>query len=385
MAYRELRNFCETMRALGYPRIVSMENFRTPNFELVADLLYWLATRYDPDHGISGEIEEERDRIEFMKNVASFFLSRVRLRLNLRKLYQADSTAVGELLKVAQLLYRAQHTSSVDEEESVLDFGVSSKLAALKTAKSLASEITSCGAKLFDLLTREPVLREAREKATAFLDSITRDLGSTAEQDYIKRCIREIISEQSENLHTLGNMLAELEKDEKSLEAKITKRGAELERAQKRIRSLQSVRPAYMDEYERLEQELQRYYEIYVLRMRNLSYLEHELDEFSKQEQVKEAEIANLLEEERKKAHEEAEKLLRGDRELDDEDLDDQLLTDDVMNLDRRPQASHSRRGQRNHRIEEESEGDDDLIDSVDEDDSQEGEEGLDSDTDNEF
>eukprot|EP00359_Climacostomum_virens_P003216 CAMPEP_0204900414 /NCGR_PEP_ID=MMETSP1397-20131031/2449_1 /ASSEMBLY_ACC=CAM_ASM_000891 /TAXON_ID=49980 /ORGANISM="Climacostomum Climacostomum virens, Strain Stock W-24" /LENGTH=374 /DNA_ID=CAMNT_0052068555 /DNA_START=168 /DNA_END=1292 /DNA_ORIENTATION=- len=374
------------MRALGYPRIISMENFRTPNFELVADLLYWLASRYDPDHGISGEIEEERDRIEFMKNVASFFLSRVRLRLNLRKIYQADSAAVPELLKVAELLYRAQHTSSVEEEESVLDFGVSSKLAALKSAKSLASEITSCGAKLFDLLTREPILREAREKATAFLDSITRDLGRTEEQDYIKRCIREIISEQSENLNTLGNMLAELEKDEKSLEAKITKRSAELERAQKRIRSLQTVRPAYMDEYERLEQELQRYYEIYVLRMRNLSYLEHELDEFSKHEQAKEAEVALILEEERKKAHEEAMKLLRGEQELNDEDLDDQLLTDDVMNLDRRPQAAHSRRGQRPQQVDEESEGDDDLIDDVEDDeDSQEGEEGLDSDTDNEF
>lgn len=359
-----------------------MENFRTPNFELVADLLYWLATRYDPDHGISGEIEEERDRIEFMKNVASFFLSRVRLHLNLRKIYQADIAAVPELLKVAKLLYRAQHTSSVEEEESVLDFGVTSKLAALKTAKTLASEITSCGAKLFDLITREPVLREAREKAMAFLDSITRDLGSNAEQDYIKRCIREIISEQSDNLNTLGNMLAELEKDEKSLEGKITKRGAELERAQKRIRSLQTVRPAYMDEYERLEQELERYYEIYVLRMRNLSYLEHELDEYSKTEQAKEAEIALVLEEERKKAHEENMKLLRGEQELNDEDLDDQLLTDDVMNLDRRPQASHNRRGQRPSQVEEESEGDEDLIDSVE--DSQD-EEGLDSDTDNEF
>lgn len=34
------------MRALGYPRLISMENFRTPNFELVADTLYWLVHRY---------------------------------------------------------------------------------------------------------------------------------------------------------------------------------------------------------------------------------------------------------------------------------------------------------------------------------------------------
>jgi hypothetical protein len=35
-------DFTEMMRALGYPRPISMENFRNPNFELVADVLRWL-------------------------------------------------------------------------------------------------------------------------------------------------------------------------------------------------------------------------------------------------------------------------------------------------------------------------------------------------------
>ena len=37
-------------------------------------------------------------------------------------------------------------------------------------------------------------------------------------------------------------------------------------------------RPAYMDEYERLEGELQKQYEVYVEKHCNLSYLEHQLD-----------------------------------------------------------------------------------------------------------
>lgn len=40
--------FTETMRSLGYPRLISMENFRAPNFELVADCLYWLVQRWVP-------------------------------------------------------------------------------------------------------------------------------------------------------------------------------------------------------------------------------------------------------------------------------------------------------------------------------------------------
>ena len=47
MSFRELRAFTEIMRALGYPRVISMENWRSPNFELVADALVFLTKRYD--------------------------------------------------------------------------------------------------------------------------------------------------------------------------------------------------------------------------------------------------------------------------------------------------------------------------------------------------
>jgi clusterin-associated protein 1 len=49
MSYRDLRAFCEMMRGLGFPRLVSVENFRNPNFPLVAELMAWLVKRYDPD------------------------------------------------------------------------------------------------------------------------------------------------------------------------------------------------------------------------------------------------------------------------------------------------------------------------------------------------
>lgn len=37
-----LADFTEQLRALGYPRRVSVDSFRKPNFPLVADVLYWL-------------------------------------------------------------------------------------------------------------------------------------------------------------------------------------------------------------------------------------------------------------------------------------------------------------------------------------------------------
>lgn len=65
-----LKDFTEIMRALGYPRSVSMDNFRTPNFELVADALFWMVKRYDPDINVSDNIESEADRVDFLTGVA---------------------------------------------------------------------------------------------------------------------------------------------------------------------------------------------------------------------------------------------------------------------------------------------------------------------------
>lgn len=48
--------------------------------------------------------------------------------------------------------------------------------------------------------------------------------------------------------------VSNMERDQKNLEEKLKKKSAELERAEKRYRSLVTVKPAFMEEYERLEQ-----------------------------------------------------------------------------------------------------------------------------------
>lgn len=89
MSYRELRNFTEILRALGYGRNISMENFRDPNFALVADILYWFALRYDPKADISDDIDERDDRVKFIKQVCTLFASKARITLNPKRLYEA--------------------------------------------------------------------------------------------------------------------------------------------------------------------------------------------------------------------------------------------------------------------------------------------------------
>lgn len=42
-----------------------------------------------------------------------------------------------------------------------------------------------------------------------------------------------------------------------------------------------------MDEYEKLEVDLQKLYEIYLIKFRNLAYLEHQLEDYHRSEQDK--------------------------------------------------------------------------------------------------
>lgn len=112
---------------------------------------------------------------------------------------------------------------------------------------------------------------------------------------------------------------------EGSLDSKIEKRKMELERNQKRLQTLKKVRyvtsiseyqpvdlhlyikslilylspyrPAFMEEFERLEIELRQLYESYVLRFRCVNYLEQQYEsaEQAEQERMEERQVNNVL------------------------------------------------------------------------------------------
>ena len=186
------------MRELGYPRTISMENFRSPNFVLVADILYWLLHRYDPSTSSSNSsaindsilnsdyytIQTEADRVSFLKSVAQIVYSKTRIKLNIKKLYGADGYAVKELLKLASLLKQATAitngvysystsaalapgasiptSSPAIPSEDIIGPLLPTQVAQLfdsKATRFLVSDLTQSGAQLFDLLGNELELR----------------------------------------------------------------------------------------------------------------------------------------------------------------------------------------------------------------------------------
>uniref|UniRef100_A0A2K6FWE2 Clusterin associated protein 1 n=1 Tax=Propithecus coquereli TaxID=379532 RepID=A0A2K6FWE2_PROCO len=278
MSFRDLRNFTEMMRALGYPRHISMENFRTPNFGLVSEVLLWLVKA-----------------------------TKAHIKLNTKKLYQADGYAVKELLKITSVLYNAMKTKGMEgsetgeEDISKFKFDLSSKIADLKAARQLASEITSKGASLYDLLGKEVELREMRTEA------IGRPLEINETEKVMRVAIKEILAQVQKTKDLLNNVAS----DEANLEAKIEKRKLELERNRKRLQTLQSVRPAFMDEYEKIEEELQKQYDIYLEKFRNLTYLEQQLEDHHRMEQERFEEAENTLRLMQNKLKEEEKRLLK--------------------------------------------------------------------------
>uniref|UniRef100_A0A8C2BKR4 Clusterin associated protein 1 n=1 Tax=Cyprinus carpio TaxID=7962 RepID=A0A8C2BKR4_CYPCA len=313
MSFRDLRNFTEMMRALGYPRLISMENFRSPNFPLVAEILIWLVKRYEPQMEIPSDVDTESDRVFFIKAVAQFMATKAHVKLNLKRLYQADGYAVKEMLKITSILYNAMKTKENTDgeqnadENSKFKFDLGSKIADLKVARQLGSEITAKGAALFDLLGHEEDLRESRAAAIARPLEITET---------------EMRSASGEGIQMTKDLLNNVSSDEASLEAKIEKKKQDLERNQKRLQTLQSVRPAFMDEYEKIEEDLQKQYQMYVEKFRNLSFLEQQLDDYhrAEQERFEEAEMAMKMRQ--NKLKEEEKRLMRSGARDEDSDVD---------------------------------------------------------------
>merc|ERR1719382_364544 len=144
---------------------------------------------------------------------------------------------------------------------------------------------------------------------------MSRNLGSSSETDIVERAVAKLLGNHGNDLEQLKQMSEELQRDEKSLEGKIRKKRQELERCKKRLGSLASVRPAFMDEYEQLETELERYYEQYVWRFRNLDYLEHEVDVLNRREMERMEENRRALESMQKRLRDEEWRLLRGEED----------------------------------------------------------------------
>ena len=320
--YRNLE-FTEMMRILRYPGTISIESFHTPNFELAADILYWMAQRYDPSIPIHNSIDSESDRVQFITGIVKNFYEKGNIRLNAKRLYASDGHAVKELIKVASaLMYAVQvenkHRMSKSEQQS--EGSISVCMDDVKALRAIATKVTESGARLHSLLAKEMGAEKGREEVSNFLDAANASFGQSQELERIETTLLAQLDQRKHELSALQEEFAHVEADKKDVVADVKKKKDDLDRNMRRLESLQTTRPAFMDEFESLEIELQKHYELYMERYRNIHYLKHELQVVERDEEEKLKEANRNMKRLQSKLREEEFKILKGDDESFEEE-----------------------------------------------------------------
>lgn len=269
--FRDIRYFCEMMRTLGYTRIISLDSFKKPNFELVAEILDWLVLRFDPNAEIPENIETPDQRVKFMLAVTQLFVTKARIKVSPVKLYYADWHALPELIKIASLLYNVYTTDGMEDLGARHAFTLPAKYNRLAT-KTLATEITETGHQVYDLLGKEPDLGQKRNVAIEFIDELSKNFTSQNENAYIQKCVNGLIQEQTDNIDEMEKYVGTLLDDERALEEKIKRKSLEIQRAENKLNRYKGgggSKNPFTDEMERLEKEIEKIYSIYLEKYRN--------------------------------------------------------------------------------------------------------------------
>lgn len=241
-----------------------------------------MVQRLDRTIPIHETIGSEDDRVQFLNSIASEIATRTNVSLDKRNLYAGDDRAVKELVKVASILDEAlalaEDEASASSEEEIQP---EATLAAAKRARALVGEITEISARLSGVMENESEDGKERTKALRFLNSVPGISGDSSQRDYhIESSLARHLESTNATVERLDKQCKILISNQRGMEEKIRKKTIDLERTSKRLESLKNIRPAYMDEYEKLEEEQQVEHERYVVRLRNVDYLEGELTSF---------------------------------------------------------------------------------------------------------
>ncbi|XP_055590903.1 clusterin-associated protein 1 [Uranotaenia lowii] len=274
MSFKDVRDLSEHLKLLGYPNNIPISVLNTPyggpeSFKAYSDILRWLVGRLEPNLTLAGGTRSEQDRILFVRCATEFLVTKSSIKLNPRKLYASSAAAAKELLKVTSLLIASPKVTGSEDEtvNSHVEIDLSDKMDDLKKVRGLSSELTNRGAALYDLLKKELVNRETR----------TLQSNRPLELVHVEKVIKTAIGSLDGKLTNSKTTLASLKAENSNLSSKIQRKASELERSKQRLQALQKVRPAYLEEFEKLEIELKGLYEQYIIRIRCVDALKSAL------------------------------------------------------------------------------------------------------------
>ena len=148
---------------------------------------------------------------------------------------------------------------------------------------------------MLDLLDKEKGLKQARDQAIKYLDGITSNYDNSKDSE-IEKKIMSILSGQEKALEQLDTHVNELKQVQNELGQELQIKKEELERAEKRLESIQHATPSHQIELNQYENELANIYKIYVEKIRNHDYLQSKLEKYQKLEEFSKKNLKGLIE-----------------------------------------------------------------------------------------
>lgn len=147
---------------------------------------------------------------------------------------------------------------------------------------------------MLDLLDKEKGLKQARDQAIKYLDGISSNYDNSKDAE-IEKKIMSILSGQEKALEQLDTHVNELKQVQNELGQELQIKKEELERAEKRLESIQHAAPSHQSELGQYENELANIYRIYVEKIRNHDYLQFKLEKYQKLEENSKKSLKGLI------------------------------------------------------------------------------------------
>ena len=143
------------------------------------------------------------------------------------------------------------------EETQIKNFEDSISNDEIRKIRNLSVELTGHGVNMYDLISKETVNKESRAQFSKPL-----------ELNVVEKLLKQSISTLKNQL-AIGNSTIESQQSEKTnLESKIQRKESELERTSHRLSTLARIKPAYLEEFEKIEVQMKDLYSQYTMRIR---------------------------------------------------------------------------------------------------------------------
>ena len=145
----------------------------------------------------------------------------------------------------------------LQDERQIINFEDSINKDEIRKIRSLSTELTGHGVNMYDLISKETVNRESRSHYTKPL-----------ELNVVDKLLKQSIQILKHQLESAKVMIAGQLTEKSNLESKIQRKESELERTNHRLTTLQRIRPAYLEEFEKIEVQMKDLYIQYTMRIR---------------------------------------------------------------------------------------------------------------------